>query len=64
MPTLSDPTAVDTIHTINGLPKGVPCPARHGLEKRLLRKLDLRMSILLILQTLNQVGPRCLRTLF
>jgi MFS family permease len=55
MPTLSDPTAVDTIHTINGLPKGVPCPARHGLEKRLLRKLDLRMSILLILQTLNQI---------
>lgn len=55
MPTLSDPTAVDAIDTINDLPKGVSCRARNDLERRLLRKLDLRMSILLILQTLNLV---------
>ncbi|KAG1886167.1 major facilitator superfamily domain-containing protein [Suillus subluteus] len=55
MATPGDPTAVDTIDTINDLPKDVPCHARDDLEKRLLRKIDLRMSILLILYTLNLI---------
>ncbi|KAG1868301.1 major facilitator superfamily domain-containing protein [Suillus subalutaceus] len=55
MATPSDSTAVDTIDTINDLPKDVPCHARDDLEKRLLRKLDLRMSILLILFALNLI---------
>jgi hypothetical protein len=61
MPTLSDP--VDTIVTINDLSTSVPCHARDDPERRLLRKLDLRLSILLILHTLNLVGLRFLRTL-
>ncbi|KAG2350980.1 MFS general substrate transporter [Suillus weaverae] len=56
MPTLSDPTVVDTTDTIDDLPTAVPCHARDELERRLLRKLDLRMSILLILHTLNLVS--------
>jgi hypothetical protein len=64
MATLSNPRAIDTIDTINDLPKGIPYPPRHVLERRLLRKLDLHMSILLILQIMNLVGPRFLRTLF
>ncbi|KAG1868263.1 major facilitator superfamily domain-containing protein [Suillus subalutaceus] len=55
MSTLNDPTEVDAIDTINDLSKGVPSHARDNLERRLLRKLDLRMSILLILQTLNLI---------
>ncbi|KAG1886138.1 MFS general substrate transporter [Suillus subluteus] len=55
MATPSDSTAVDTIDPINDLPKDVPCHARDDLEKRLLRKLDLRMSILLILFALNLI---------
>ncbi|KAG1838122.1 major facilitator superfamily domain-containing protein [Suillus subluteus] len=55
MATPSDPTVVDTIDAINDLPKDVPCHARDDLEKRLLRKIDLRMSILLILFTLNLI---------
>jgi MFS family permease len=53
MLTLSDPTAVDTIDKISDSPKSVPCHAHDDTERRLLRKLDLRMSILLILHTLN-----------
>ncbi|KAG2035626.1 major facilitator superfamily domain-containing protein [Suillus americanus] len=55
MATPSDPTVADTIDTINDFPKGVCCRTRDDLEKRLLRKLDLRMSILLILYTLNLI---------
>jgi MFS family permease len=55
MATLSNPRAIDTIDTINDLPKGIPYPPRHVLERRLLRKLDLHMSILLILQTMNLI---------
>ncbi|KAG1848492.1 sugar transporter [Suillus subalutaceus] len=65
MATPSDSTAVDTIDTINDLPKDVPCHARDDLEKRLLRKIDLRMSILLILYTLNLIDTtniRCQRS--
>ncbi|KAG2044649.1 sugar transporter [Suillus americanus] len=51
----SGPTAVDIIDSIDDLPTGVPRHARDDLERRLLRKLDLRMSILLILFTLNLI---------
>jgi len=61
MPNLSDPTVVDTTKvTINNLSTSVPCHARDDPERRLLRKIDLRMSILLILHTLNLVGLRFL----
>ncbi|KAG2365500.1 major facilitator superfamily domain-containing protein [Suillus spraguei] len=57
MSTLSDPTAaVDTVNTINHLPTSVFYHARDDPERRLVRKLDLRMSILLVLHTLNLVG--------
>lgn len=61
MPNLSDPTAVDTTKVpINDLSTSVPCHARDDPERRLLRKIDLRMSILLILYTLNLVGLKFL----
>ncbi|KAG1779541.1 major facilitator superfamily domain-containing protein [Suillus placidus] len=46
---------VDTKYTVNDSPTGIPCHARDELERRLLRKLDLRMSILLVLNTLNLI---------
>ncbi|KAG2136487.1 sugar transporter [Suillus bovinus] len=55
MSTLGDEKAVDTIDVIDKVPIGVHCRARDDLERRLLRKLDLRMSVLLILQTLNLI---------
>jgi hypothetical protein len=61
MPNLSDPAAVDTTKvTINDLSTSIPCHERDDPERRLLRKIDLRMSILLILHTLNLVGLRFL----
>ena len=38
--------------------------AREQMEKKLLRKLDLRMSILIIIYILNYVRARCLPLLF
>ncbi|KAG2070957.1 MFS general substrate transporter [Suillus decipiens] len=55
MSTLGDPTAVDTVNSIIDLPTGVPYHARDDPERRLVRKLDLRMSILLVLHTLNLI---------
>ncbi|KAG2744501.1 MFS general substrate transporter [Suillus brevipes Sb2] len=56
MPNLSDPAAVDTTKvTINDLSTSIPCHERDDPERRLLRKIDLRMSILLILHTLNLI---------
>ncbi|KAG2365501.1 hypothetical protein BDR07DRAFT_1398761 [Suillus spraguei] len=49
------PTAVDTVNTINHLPTSVFYHARDDHERRLVRKLDLRMSILLVLNTLNLI---------
>ncbi|KAG1800629.1 major facilitator superfamily domain-containing protein [Suillus variegatus] len=40
---------------INDVPAGVHCHTRDDLERRLLRKLDLRMSIILILYALNLI---------
>ncbi|KAG2082739.1 major facilitator superfamily domain-containing protein [Suillus discolor] len=53
MPTLSDSKTIDTVVMIDDVPDGVRCHTRDDLERRLLRKLDLRMSIILILYTLN-----------
>ncbi|KAG1793937.1 major facilitator superfamily domain-containing protein [Suillus plorans] len=53
MPTLSDPKTADIVVMIDDVPAGVHRHARGDLERRLLRKLDLRMSIILILYTLN-----------
>ncbi|KAG0697635.1 major facilitator superfamily domain-containing protein [Suillus ampliporus] len=53
MQALNDPKTADTTDTINDLSTGVPCYARDDLERRLLRKLDLRMSVLVVIYTLN-----------
>ncbi|KAG1723888.1 major facilitator superfamily domain-containing protein [Suillus lakei] len=53
MPALSDAKAVDTSDAID-LSTGVPRHARDA-ERRLVRKLDLRMSVILVLQTLNLI---------
>ncbi|KAG2075986.1 MFS general substrate transporter [Suillus decipiens] len=37
------------------LPTSVPCHGRNNLERRLVRKLDLRMSVILVLYTLNMI---------
>ncbi|KAG1848388.1 major facilitator superfamily domain-containing protein [Suillus tomentosus] len=55
MPTLSDPKTVDAVVMIDDVPAGVRCHTRDDLERRLLRKLDLRMSIILILYALNLI---------
>jgi hypothetical protein len=48
----------DTAKAIDDLPTGAPCHDRNVLEKRLVRKLDLRMSVIVILYTLNMVSPK------
>jgi MFS family permease len=45
----------DTAKAIDDLPTGAPCHDRNVLEKRLVRKLDLRMSVIVILYTLNMI---------
>ncbi|KAG0692559.1 major facilitator superfamily domain-containing protein [Suillus ampliporus] len=52
MPALNDGKTVDTTDAIY-LPTGVPSHARDVLERRLVRKLDLRMSVIVIMYTLN-----------
>ncbi|KAG0699522.1 hypothetical protein DFH29DRAFT_877257 [Suillus ampliporus] len=54
MTALNDAKAADSdaTNTIDDLPTFVP---RHDLEKRLLRKLDLRMSIIVVIYTLNYI---------
>ncbi|KAG1739374.1 MFS general substrate transporter [Suillus paluster] len=47
-----DEKRVDTTDAIDDLPT-VPCHARDGLERRLVRKLDLRMSVIVVIYTLN-----------
>jgi hypothetical protein len=49
--------------TFEDLPTGTHDHARDDLERRLLRKLDLRMSIIVVIYTLNYVSlsyvPAC-----
>ncbi|KAG2350971.1 MFS general substrate transporter [Suillus weaverae] len=46
---------VDTKSTVDDFPTEIPCHPRDELERRILRKLDLRMSILLVLNTMNLI---------
>ncbi|KAG0693092.1 major facilitator superfamily domain-containing protein [Suillus ampliporus] len=55
MPAPNDTKTVDTTDEIY-LPTGVPSHARDVLERRLVRKLDLRMSVIVIIYTLNFVS--------
>ncbi|KAG0699521.1 major facilitator superfamily domain-containing protein [Suillus ampliporus] len=47
--------AIDDFKLLPGVPRPVAC-SRDDLEKRLLRKLDLRMSIIVVIYTLNYVS--------
>lgn len=64
MPVLND-TQTGAIGVVDDLPTGVPCPShgRDNLERKLVRKLDLRMSVILLLYTMNMVSLRFLQTL-
>lgn len=43
--------------TIEDLSIGIPDQTNRDLERKLLRKLDLRMSIIVVIYTLNYVSP-------
>jgi len=53
MTTLSHAKVAEYMH--NDFSSGVPSQARNDLERRLLRKLDLRMSLIIVLYALNFV---------
>ncbi|KAG1882973.1 major facilitator superfamily domain-containing protein [Suillus subluteus] len=55
MPALSDTEMGGTIDAIHDLPTDVFYHDRDDLEKRLVRKLDLRLSVILVLYTLNMI---------
>ncbi|OAX40255.1 MFS general substrate transporter [Rhizopogon vinicolor AM-OR11-026] len=55
MATLSDEKTADAIYTIEDVPTGTPNHAHDDLERKLLRKLDLRMSIIVVIYTLNYI---------
>lgn len=54
MTTLSHAKVAEYMH--NDFSSGVPSQARNDLERRLLRKLDLRMSLIIVLYALNFVS--------
>lgn len=58
MPVLNDTQTGGAIGVVDDLPTGVPCPShsRDNLERKLVRKLDLRMSVILLLYTMNMVS--------
>jgi len=62
MPALSDEKTHAT-YAIEDLPIRTPDRTRDDLERKLLRKLDLRMSIIVVIYTLNYVSlsyvPAC-----
>ena len=51
-----DEKTADSIDVINDLPTGVPCHARDDLERKLLRKLDIRISIVVVMNALSYVS--------
>ncbi|KAG2369568.1 MFS general substrate transporter [Suillus spraguei] len=53
MTTLNDAKATESLN--DNLSSGIPSHSRNDLERRLLRKLDLRMSIIIVLYALNFV---------
>ncbi|KAG1879312.1 MFS general substrate transporter [Suillus tomentosus] len=57
MPVLNDTQTGGTIGVVDDLPTGVPCPShsRDNLERKLVRKIDLRMSVILLLYTMNMI---------
>jgi hypothetical protein len=61
MTTLSDAKATE--HMNDDLSSDVPSHSRDDLERRLLRKLDFRMSIIIVLYALNFVSLRYQRIL-
>ncbi|KAG0708666.1 major facilitator superfamily domain-containing protein [Suillus ampliporus] len=55
MSALNSATTADTTDVINDSSYGVPCRNRHDLERRLLRKLDLRMCVVVVLNVLSYI---------
>ncbi|KAG0705309.1 major facilitator superfamily domain-containing protein [Suillus ampliporus] len=56
MSTLYDEKTADGTDAMDDLPAGVPCHTRDDLERRLVRKLDLRtMSIIVVMSALNNI---------
>lgn len=56
MPSIGDEKAPDATYAIEDLPIGTPNHTHDDVERKLLRKLDLRMSIVVVIYTLNYVS--------
>jgi len=59
MPVLDDEKTPATTYVTNDMPIDTPDRTHGDLERKLVRKLDLRMSITMVIYTLNLVSLSC-----